>query len=72
MFGWRKARQKHANRDAAERHDEMSLMKMSRVGFSAPAKIRRSYRPARIEERRGLRVFIFFEEEIVPWPAAKR
>jgi hypothetical protein len=74
MFGWGKSRgkQKPAGRDDAEHHDEMSLAKMSKVGFAAPARIRRSYRPARIEQRGSLRVFIFAEEEIVPWPLGKR
>lgn len=74
MFGWRKSgrRPKPASRDDAKHHDEMSLAKMSKVGFAAPARIRRSHRPARVEQRGSLRVFIFFEEEIVPWPAGKR
>ena len=74
MFGWGKSRgkQKPVSRDEAEHHDEMSLAKMSKVGFAAPARIRRSYRPARVEQRGSLRVFVFSEEEIVPWPAAKR
>jgi hypothetical protein len=42
------------------------------VGFAAPAKIRRNWRPARVEQRGSLRVLIFSEEEIVPWPASKR
>jgi hypothetical protein len=64
----------HGHQTAAERddcdghhHDAMSLVKMSRVGFAGPAKIRRTYRPARSEMRGTLRVFVFSEEQIVPW-----
>lgn len=74
MFGWGKSRgkAKPAVRSRAEHQDEISLAKMAKVGFAAPARIRRSYRPARVEQRGSLRVFIFAEEEIVPWPAGKR
>jgi hypothetical protein len=72
MFGRRKSEPKAAGRSDAEHHDEMSLAKMSKVGFAAPARIRRSYRPARVEQRGVLRVFIFSEDEIVPWPEGKR
>lgn len=51
----------------AQHHDSVSLMKMAQVGFAGPAKIARTYRPPRVEQRRGLRVFVFSEEQIVPW-----
>jgi hypothetical protein len=64
----------HEHRDAGERdacnaqlHDSMSLIKMAQVGFAGPAKIPRVYRPARTEQRSGLRVFVFSEEQIIPW-----
>ena len=51
----------------AQLHDAMSVMKMARVGFSAPPKIRRLYLPGRIEKRGTLEVVIFSEDQIVPW-----
>ena len=66
--------QQHQHQTAAERdgcdaqsYDAMSLMKMSQVGFTGPAKIRRTYEPGRKERRHGLDVIIFSEEQIVPW-----
>jgi hypothetical protein len=66
--------QQHQHQTAAERdgcdarmHDAMSLVKMSQVGFTGPAKIRRVYEPGRKERRAGLEVVIFSEEQIVPW-----
>ena len=60
-----------AERDAcdAQMHDAMSLVKMAQVGFSGPAKIRRIYEPGRREQRSGLDVVVFSEEQIVPWKA---
>jgi len=48
-------------------HDAMSLVKMSQVGFTGPAKIRRVYEPGRVERRGDLEVVVFSEEQIVPW-----
>jgi hypothetical protein len=45
----------------------MSLLKMARVGFTGPAKIRRVYEPGRAQQRGGLEVVVFSEEQIVPW-----
>ena len=66
--------QRHQHGTAAERdgcdarvHDAMSLLKMARVGFTAPAKIRRVYEPGRAQQRGGLEVVVFSEEQIVPW-----
>jgi hypothetical protein len=66
--------QQHQHPTAAERdgcdariHDAMSLVKMSRVGFTGPAKIRRIYEPGHVEQREGLQVVVFSEEQIVPW-----
>ena len=66
--------QHHHHETAAERdgcdaqtHDAMSLVKMSQVGFTGPAKIHRVYEPGRLERRAGLEVVIFSEEQIVPW-----
>jgi hypothetical protein len=74
MFGRRKSRgqPKAEARDDPEHHDQVSLAKMSRVGFAAPEKVARSYRPARVEQRGNLRVLIFSEEEIIPWPESER
>ena len=70
--------QKHQHETAAERdgcdaktHDVLSLVKMSRVGFSAPAKIRRLYEPGRPERRNGLDVVVFSEEQVVRWELAQ-
>jgi len=64
----------HEHQTAAERvgcnaqtHDAMSLVKMAQVGFTGPAKIRRIYEPGRKEQRSGLEVVVFSEEQIVPW-----
>ena len=66
--------QQHQHETVAERescdaqtHDAMSLVKMSQVGFTGPAKIRRVYEPGHVERRNGLEVVIFSEEQIVPW-----
>ena len=71
MFRCQKA---HEHGSEAEReqcdalhYDALSLMKMAQVGFAGPAKIARTYRPARSEERTGLCVFVFCEEQIIPW-----
>jgi hypothetical protein len=58
-----------AQRDGcdAKRHDLMSLLKMSQIGFAGPAKIRRVYEPGRVERRSGLELVVFSEEQIVPW-----
>ena len=64
----------HEHQTAAERdgcnaqtHDAMSLVKMAQVGFTGPAKIRRIYEPGRKEQRSGLEVVVFSEEQIVRW-----
>jgi hypothetical protein len=66
--------QHHQHGTAAERdgcdarmHDAVSLLKMARVGFTGPAKIRRVYEPGRVQQRGGLEVVVFSEEQIVPW-----
>jgi len=66
--------QKHQHETAAERdgcdaktHDVLSLVKMARVGFSGPAKIRRLYEPGHPERRNGLDVVVFSEEQVVRW-----
>ena len=66
--------QKHQHETAAERdgcdaktHDVLSLVKMARVGFSGPAKIRRLYEPGHLERRNGLDVVVFSEEQVVRW-----
>ena len=66
--------QRHQHGTAAERdgcnaqtHDAMSLVKMAQVGFTGPAKIRRIYEPGRKEQRSGLEVVVFSEEQIVRW-----
>lgn len=51
----------------AQTHDALSMFKLSQVGFAPPAKIPRSYLPGRVEQRGGLEVVIFSEEQIVPW-----
>ena len=58
-----------ADRDGcdAQTHDAMSLVKMAQVGFTGPAKTRRTYEPGRRETRAGLEVVVFSEEQIVPW-----
>jgi len=66
--------QRHQHGTAAERdgcdarvHDATSLVKMARVGFTGPAKIRRIYEPGLAQQRGGLEVVVFSEEQIVPW-----
>jgi hypothetical protein len=66
--------QQHEHETAAERdgcdartHDAVSLMKMSQVGFTGPAKIQRIYEPGRVERRGDLQVVVFSEEQIVRW-----
>ncbi len=66
--------QHHEHDSAAERdgcdarmHDAISLVKMAQVGFTGPAKIRRLYKPGRVDRRNGLDVVVFAEEQIVPW-----
>lgn len=66
--------QQHRHETAAERdgcdaktHDAMSLVKLSQVGFTGPAKIQRVYQPGRADRRAGLEVVVFSEEQIVPW-----
>jgi hypothetical protein len=66
--------QQHQHESAVERdgcdaktHDALSLVKMARVGFSGPAKIRRLYEPGRSERRNGLDVVVFSEEQVVRW-----
>ena len=66
--------QQHQHGTAAERdgcdarmYDTLSLLKMARVGFTGPPKIRRVYEPGRAEQRGGLEVVVFSEEQIVPW-----
>jgi hypothetical protein len=66
--------QKHHHPTAAERdgcdartHDMLSLVKMARVGFSGPAKVRRVYEPGHRERRNGLEMVVFSEEQVVPW-----
>lgn len=65
---------RHEHESAAERdgcdaktHDATSLAKMAQVGFTGPAKIQRVYQPGRVEQRAGLEMVVFCEEQIVPW-----
>ena len=61
--------QSAADRDGcdAKTHDAASLAKLAQVGFTGPAKIHRVYEPGRLEQRDGLALVVFCEEQIVPW-----
>ena len=51
----------------AQAHDAAALFKMSQVGFAGPRKVPRTHSPARRTKRGRLELFVFSEEEILPW-----
>ena len=53
----------------AQALDASALLKMAQVGFSGPGKLPRHHLPARSERRGDLEVYVFSEEEIIPWSA---